>query len=65
MGAGGWGCWWLLIVWDKRSLALLDKEVGLFSISCSFKNINYGFVWVFTCVYGPLSRVEGFFFRMN
>ena len=46
----------VLLVWDKRSLELIDKEVGSFSISCRFKNIDNGFVWAFTGVYGPLSR---------
>ena len=46
----------MLVAWDKRSLALLDKEVGLFTISCLFRNIDDGFVWIFTSVYVPLTR---------
>ena len=47
----------MLVVWDKRSLVLLDKEVevGSHAISCRFKNTIDGFIWVFTSVYGPLS----------
>ena len=48
----------MLVVWDKRSLVLLDKEVGPHSISCRFKNTNDGFIWAFTGVYGPLSSAE-------
>ena len=53
---GGWGGW--LVVWDKRSLVLLDKEVGPHSISCHFKNTIDGFIWVFTSIYSPLSSGE-------
>lgn len=28
-------------------------EVGVFSISCHFKNCKDGFVWIFMGVYGP------------
>ena len=48
----------VLVVWDKRRLVLLDKEVGPHSISCCFKNIIDGFIWVFTGIYGPLSSGE-------
>ena len=34
----------VLVVWDKRSLVLLDKEVGPHSISCRFKNTIDGFI---------------------
>ena len=46
----------VLVVWDKRSLELIDKEVGSFSVSWRLKNVDNGFVWAFTGVYGPLSR---------
>ena len=39
------------MVWDKRSLILLDKEVGMFTVvSCLFKNVFNGLVWAFTSV---------------
>ena len=38
----------VLVVWDKRSLDLLDKEMGSFSVSCRFRNVENGFVWVFS-----------------
>lgn len=44
------------MVWDKRSVELLGMEVGLFSISCWFRCVDNGFIWVFIGVYGPLSR---------
>ena len=34
----------VLVVWDKRSLEVLDKEVGSFSVSCRFRNIDSSFV---------------------
>ena len=46
----------VLVVWDKRSLELIDKEVGSFLVSCRFKNVDNGFVWAFTGVYSPLSK---------
>ena len=34
----------VLVVWDERSLILLDKEVGMFTVSCLFKNVSDGIV---------------------
>ncbi|KAJ9704109.1 hypothetical protein PVL29_005411 [Vitis rotundifolia] len=48
----------ILICWDKRSMEILEWEEGQFSISCKFKNVDDGVVWVFTGVYGPFSREE-------
>ena len=48
----------ILICWDKRSLDILDWEEGQFSLSCRFKNVEDGVVWVFTGVYGPFTKVE-------
>ncbi|RVW40043.1 Transposon TX1 uncharacterized 149 kDa protein [Vitis vinifera] len=48
----------VLICWDKRSLEILDWEEGQFSISCRFRNVGDGGIWVFTGVYGPFSREE-------
>ena len=48
----------ILICWDKRSLDLLEWEEGQFSLSCRFRNVDNGVVWVFTGVYGPFTRVE-------
>ena len=46
----------ILVVWDKRSLELLDKEVGSYSMSCRLRNVEDGFVWVFSRVYEPLTK---------
>ncbi|KAJ9697005.1 hypothetical protein PVL29_008976 [Vitis rotundifolia] len=48
----------ILVCWDKRTLEIMDWEVGRFSISCKFKNVDDGMVWVFTGVYGPFTREE-------
>ena len=48
----------ILICWDKRTLEVLALEVGQFSVSCRFRNVEDGFVWMFTGVYGPFSREE-------
>ncbi|RVX10222.1 LINE-1 reverse transcriptase-like [Vitis vinifera] len=48
----------VLICWDKRTLEMIEMEVGQFSISCRLRNMEDGFVWTFTGVYGPFSRVD-------
>ena len=48
----------ILICWDKRSLEILEWEEGQFSISCKFRNVENGVVWVFTGVYGPFTIEE-------
>ena len=48
----------LLICWDKRSLEILDWEEGQFFLSCRFRNVEDGVVWVFTRVYGPFTKEE-------
>ncbi|RVW73944.1 hypothetical protein CK203_053155 [Vitis vinifera] len=48
----------VLICWDKRSLEMLGVEEGQFSISCRFRNVGDGVIWVFTGVYGPCSRKD-------
>ncbi|RVW24959.1 putative ribonuclease H protein [Vitis vinifera] len=48
----------ILICWDKRSLDILDWEEGHFTLSCRFRNVDNGVVWVFTGVYGPFTKVE-------
>ena len=57
MGAQG-SAGGILICWDKRSLELLEMEVGQFSISCRLKNVEDGPVWIFNGVYGPFTRKE-------
>ena len=48
----------ILICWDKRTLDVLELEVGQFSISCRFRNVEDGFVWIVTGVFGPFFREE-------
>ncbi|RVW87760.1 Transposon TX1 uncharacterized 149 kDa protein [Vitis vinifera] len=46
----------VVVFWDKRVLELVGLEVGIFSISCRFKNCEDGFMWFFTGVYGPTMK---------
>ena len=39
-------------------MEILDWEVGQFSTSYRFRNVEDGVVWVFTGVYGPFFREE-------
>ena len=48
----------ILICWDKRTLDVLEMEVGHFSISCRLRNVKYGLVWIFTSLYETFSREE-------
>ncbi|RVW64056.1 hypothetical protein CK203_051078 [Vitis vinifera] len=48
----------IFICWDRRSLDILDWEEGQFTLTCRFRNVENGVVWVFTGVYGPFSKVE-------
>ncbi|RVW31784.1 hypothetical protein CK203_099460 [Vitis vinifera] len=48
----------ILICWDKRTLEIMDWEEGQFLLSCRFKNVDNGMVWVFTGVYGPFTKEE-------
>ena len=48
----------ILICWDKRTLEVLEMEVGQFSISCKLRNVEDRIVWIFTGVYGPFSKEE-------
>ena len=49
----------IMIFWDNRVLELLELERGVYSISGCFRNVEDGFIWVFTGVYRPvLLRVK-------
>ena len=52
----------ILVFWDKRVLELIERKVGLFSVSCLFRNCANGFKWMFYGVYGTIvdSRRELF-----
>ena len=45
-----------MVFWDNRVLDLVDLQKGLFSISCTFKSCEDGFIWTFKGVYGPTLR---------
>ncbi|KAI8555491.1 hypothetical protein RHMOL_Rhmol05G0176900 [Rhododendron molle] len=44
----------VLVLWDSRVVKRLDDEVGMFSVSCLFKNVADGFRWVFIRLYSPV-----------
>ena len=46
----------ILLFLDKIKLDLVEVETGLFSITRMFKNVEDGFQWAFTGVYGPVER---------
>ena len=46
----------ILVFWDKRKLDLVEVETCLFSVTCMFKNVEDGFQWASTGVYGPIER---------
>ncbi|RVW49313.1 Peptidyl-prolyl cis-trans isomerase FKBP20-1 [Vitis vinifera] len=48
----------ILICWDKRTLEVLEMEMGQFSISCTLRNVKDGNVWIFTGVYGLFSKED-------
>ena len=49
----------ILVFWDNMSLELVDLEVGLFSVLCHFRNVEDGFLWNFSEVYGPVFSPKG------
>ncbi|RVW63493.1 hypothetical protein CK203_054160 [Vitis vinifera] len=48
----------ILICWDKRTLEVLEMEMGQFSISCRLRNVEDGNAWIFPGVYGPFSKED-------
>ena len=68
LGSGRWSNWvaldalgsagGILVCWDKRSLEVMETEVGRFSVSCRFRNVEDGMSWIFTGVYGPFSKED-------
>ncbi|RVW40176.1 LINE-1 retrotransposable element ORF2 protein [Vitis vinifera] len=48
----------IVVFWDNRVLELVDLQKGLFSISCTFKSCEDGFIWTFTgCVAGDFNVI--------
>ena len=48
----------ILVFWDTRKLELVEAEIGHFYVTCMFKNVEDGFLWAFTGVYGPMKRCK-------
>ena len=44
----------ILLFWDKRNLEAIETVSGVFFVSCSFRNVEDDFQWIFTSVYGPV-----------
>ena len=44
----------ILLMWDKRSLEASETVCGIFTASCSFRNVEDRFQWIFTGVYGSV-----------
>ena len=44
----------ILLLWDKRILEVIETVCRTFSTSCSFRNVEDDFQWIFTGVYGPV-----------
>ncbi|RVW66283.1 hypothetical protein CK203_066250 [Vitis vinifera] len=68
LGSGRWSNWTaldamgtaggILVCWDKRSLEVMETEVGKFSVSCRIRNVENGMIWIFTGVYGPFTKED-------
>ena len=68
LGSGRWSNWvamdalgyagGMLICWYKRSLKVMETEVGKFSVSCRIRNVEDGLTWIFTSAYGPFSKKD-------
>ncbi|RVX17539.1 hypothetical protein CK203_003885 [Vitis vinifera] len=68
LGSGRWSNWvaldalgsagGMLVCWDKRSLEVMETEVGKFSVSYRIRNVEDGLTWIFTGVYGPFSKKD-------
>ena len=41
-----------MLFWDKRILEVIETVSGVFFVSCFFINVEDGFQWIFTGVYG-------------
>ena len=46
----------ILLFWDKQKMDQIQAEIGSFSITSLFKNVEDRFMWAFTGVYGPVER---------
>ena len=44
----------IIVFWDTRKLELVEAEIGHFSVTCMFKNVEDGFLWAF--IVAPQTR---------
>jgi exonuclease III len=42
----------IILMWNTRVVEKLEEAVGMFSISCKFREVVSGFIWAFSGVYG-------------
>ena len=54
----------ILVGYDESKFVVLNSWIGEFSISIHFQNKIDHFVWIYSCVYGPVlsSKRSAFFF---
>jgi hypothetical protein len=43
----------ILLMWDKRLVEKIEDAVGIYSVSCKFRNVADQKVWMYSGVYGP------------
>ena len=55
----------ILVFWDTRKLDLVEAEVGHFSVTCRFKNVEDGFLWASQGSMVQLRGVKGNCFGKN
>lgn len=54
----------VLLMWGNNRVKLVEECVGIFSVACSFKNIENVWKWAFAEVYGPkLDRDRSFLWK--
>ena len=48
----------ILIFWDSRMMQLVDVEESRYSLLCKFQFFDDNLTWIFTRVYGSMSKGE-------
>ena len=52
----------IILMWDKRVLEKLDVHIGEYLVSCQWRSLDDGFVWIGTGVYGAnLDSMHSYF----
>lgn len=44
----------VVILWNSDVVELIESLKGGWTVSCLFKNIEDGFIWSFSRIYGPM-----------